>query len=260
MHQLDIGGVIQRGINVWTKNALPFTLIAAVVMLPSFFINAGSQMAQLSGGEKLTIQLIALVAGLFSAIFQVIAQAVLSGMICYSVFRTLKGAAPSLQESLSMAMRSLLPIFLLSLLQGFAIFCGTLACIIPGIILSVMFYVAMPALVVEGLGPVDALKRSMFLTEGNKVYIFVLLIVVGVASGVVGALVGGCFTTATVGAAVASGSKAALMVATVINQIPVWIISAIGATLGATLSTTVYHDLRQMRDGVNVDDLLSVFD
>jgi hypothetical protein len=263
MHQLDISGVIQRSINVWTKNALPFILIALVVNLPSFVVNAMDSILEIQGrgGGLSTLSLVRFVVTLFVVIFSVVAQYIVSGMICYSVFRTIKGEAPSMQESLSMAVRNLLPIFVLSLLQGFAIFMGTLACIFPGIILSLMFYVAMPALVVERLGPVEALKRSQFLTEGHKVYILALMLIVSIASGTISAMLVGCTSLVLIGgAAAANGGKAIIYTMMVVIQIPAWIILAIASTFGATLMTSVYHDLRQMRDGVSVDDLLSVFD
>ncbi len=45
--------------------------------------------------------------------------------------------------------------------------------IVPGIILSLIFAVCVPAAVVEGRGPVAALKRSGELTNGYKGRIFV---------------------------------------------------------------------------------------
>lgn len=263
MYQLDIGGVIQRSIGVWTKNALPFVILAAVVNLPGLFLNMGAQALQHGGITSdlgAAAAIVGLVVGIGGVILSIIAQYIISGMICYSVFRTIKGAAPSLQESLSMAMQNLIPIFLLSLLQGVALTLGFIACFIPGVILSLVFYVAMPALVIERLGPVEALQRSNFLTDGHKIYLFVLLLIVGVASAMVGAMVGGCFGGVMIGAAAASGDKNVMLIATVLAQIPTWFVTAVFSTFGATLSTTVYHDLRQMRDGVNVDDLLSVFD
>jgi uncharacterized membrane protein len=50
---------------------------------------------------------------------------------------------------------------------------GSVFLLVPGVILSLMFAVCVPAAVVEGLGPFAALKRSYELTKGFKGRIFV---------------------------------------------------------------------------------------
>ena len=68
-----------------------------------------------------------------------------------------------------------------------AIYGGIILLIVPGIIFSLMFAVAVPVCAVEGLGPVASMKRSAALTKytrwrilGIYVLFFVPLIIVSV--------------------------------------------------------------------------------
>ena len=72
-------------------------------------------------------------------------------------------------------------------LAGLLTLLGTLACIIPGLILACIFFVAVPATMVERAGPIEALKRSAELTTGHRLPIFGAMFLVFVVFGVVGA-------------------------------------------------------------------------
>ncbi|MSX02641.1 MAG: hypothetical protein F2813_05710 [Actinobacteria bacterium] len=78
-------------------------------------------------------------------------------------------------------------ILLLSIVTGILIVIGFFFFIIPGIILALMWLVAVPALVAEDLGVFAAMSRSSELTKGNRwrligvfILIYILLIVMGI--------------------------------------------------------------------------------
>ena len=64
----------------------------------------------------------------------------------------------------------------------------TLLLVIPGIWLFVMYAVAVPALLLERVGPVQSLKRSYRLVKGRWWATFGTLLVSTVLAGIVGAL------------------------------------------------------------------------
>lgn len=61
-----------------------------------------------------------------------------------------------------------------SLLLGLIVAIGTVLLIVPGIYLGIRFSMFSFAVVDEGLGPVEALKRSWELTEGQALNLFLL--------------------------------------------------------------------------------------
>ena len=56
---------------------------------------------------------------------------------------------------------------------------GTLACLVPGIILVVRWAVSVPAAVTEKTGVSESMSRSTFLTEGFRWDVFGLLFMMG---------------------------------------------------------------------------------
>lgn len=102
----------------------------------------------------------------------VFVNALMEGALVYAVVTLLRtGAAPSLAESYGWVVRRWWSLFLCRLLINMLTGVGFVLLVIPGIILSLMFAVAIPAFVIENRGPVAALERSTQLTKGNRVLI-----------------------------------------------------------------------------------------
>ncbi len=72
--------------------------------------------------------------------------------------------------------------FLAQLLYMLVVVAGTCAFIVPGFIAAFGLMLWPYAMIVEGLGPVDALKRSWQLTDGAKLHLFLFGLALGVAS------------------------------------------------------------------------------
>src|SRR5207302_7500833 len=93
-------------------------------------------------------------------------------VILHAAFQDMRGRAVNLGESLSVGLRRFLPIIGASILLSLGAAVGMLLLIVPGLILLTMWYVAIPACVVEELGPARSLGRSSELTRGNRWKIF----------------------------------------------------------------------------------------
>lgn len=81
------------------------------------------------------------------------------------------GASPSLRDAYAWGSWKWGKLFLCMLLANISIAIGFLLLVVPGIILSLMFAVATPVVVIENRRPVAALERSIALTKGNRVLI-----------------------------------------------------------------------------------------
>ena len=102
-------------------------------------------------------------------------SALLSGSLVYGVVDLQRAGRSAAGACLSRGLRALPNVFLLSLLYSAVVVAGYAALVVPGVILSLMFAVCVPAAVVEGLGPVAAMRRSHELTKGYKGLIFITL-------------------------------------------------------------------------------------
>jgi hypothetical protein len=72
----------------------------------------------------------------------------------------------------------ILPLIGFGILFGVGVAIGFLLLIVPGLILITLWSVGAPAIVVEGIGPIDAFKRSQRLVRGDAWAVFGTLLVV----------------------------------------------------------------------------------
>ena len=98
-----------------------------------------------------------------------------------------------------------------------------------------MFWVTIPALVVERKGILPSLQRSMRLTDGYKGQIFLLQLILLACSVIIGNLEERF--AEPLGPALEWG----------VGSATTWALSAFGAVLAAV----VYHDLRILKDGAD---------
>lgn len=100
--------------------------------------------------------------------------------IIYFGVRTLRAEPPTVGQTALCALRKIAPVVAVSSLVYLVVGLGVLFLVVPGVVLFLMFWVAVPAAVVEG-GVVSALERSHQLTKGHKWALLGLLIVVMLA-------------------------------------------------------------------------------
>ncbi len=111
-----------------------------------------------------------------------------------------KGKA-SLAEAFTFVICKLVPLLVAALITGILIGLGALAFIIPGIILSIMFSLVVPTIMVEDVGALESLSRSRKLVSYRWLKTFALLLIVYLAmifASFIGSLVGqplGAFST-----------------------------------------------------------------
>jgi len=145
--------------------------------------------------------LLALVVPPLQLVVSLVVNAFLLGGIWNFSLQVLRGRAPAFNEVFSGG-RFFVPMLVAHAVFSFAVTIGTVACIVPGIVvgLGAGFY---GFLVVDrGMAPIDALKESFELTRGHKMNLFVLgilILLLGLA-GVLACCVGWLLISAPVSA------------------------------------------------------------
>ena len=94
-----------------------------------------------------------------------------------------KGKA-SLGESFNFTVYKLPSLLIATLITGILVALGLLALIVPGIILYIMFYLVIPAIMIENIGALDSLSRSRRLVSNRWLKTFVLALIVGLIIGI----------------------------------------------------------------------------
>jgi len=179
--KLDLGRVFGDTFGVIRRQAGPLLGVTFVLgVLPGI---ANSYLSrQLVGGPSPTaslammsnpLYLILLVVGVLLGSYLLACQLQIA-------IGDLEGRPQSLPDVLRRAAGKILPILGAEILLGLGIMLGSLLLFVPGVILSLMWAVALPATVADTSNPVQALGRSRALTRGNRWRIFGLAVLVGI--------------------------------------------------------------------------------
>jgi hypothetical protein len=228
-----IGRAMSRAFDVLFGNFVVFIAISGLAAVPLFLF----AVAPTSGFRSYVT-----IAGLLlHFVFSALAQA----MIVFATFQALRTRPVRAGESIARGLQRLGPVLLTSIVTGIIVAIGTILLVIPGIIAAVIMCVAIPACVVERLGPIGSIERSSYLSRGYRWPIFGAFFALGIAGIVAGSLI----TALTK----ESGS--------------VWLspaISMVWNTLVTAYQTVlvaiIYHDLRVVKDGIDLEHIAAVFD
>jgi len=171
-------------------------------------------------------------------------NAISEAVILYSAFQRLSGRPFQPGEAFQRALARFLPLVGLGLLVGLAVGIGFMLLIVPGVILLVMWAVGVPACVVEGLGATESLSRSSALTKGYRWPILGIMFVVGLVNWI---------GTIILTLALSAAGPVVLALVTL-----VW--TAAWAVYWNCVLVMIYHDLRVAKEGLNTQQIASVFD
>lgn len=165
------------------------------------------------------------------------------GGVTYLVVRALRANPPTLRQAMWQSLRVIPCVVVAGVLMNLAIVFAMLLLIVPGIIVALMLWVALPTAIVERRYS-SALRRSYHLTLGHKLPIFgiaILLTVFGFACTVV------------VSAMMADWAPRFSAFADVV-------VTAATASIGAVVGAVCYHDLRVLKEGGNSSTVARVFE
>jgi hypothetical protein len=238
------------------RNFLTFFLLALVTQIPlvlSRWYNAATMPVGLSAQEVAARNLTGpvLLVGFSGFLLYFILAFVLQAAIVRGAVASLNGQRASLPTCLSAGLRVFFPILGIVVLETLGFALGLLLLIIPGIMLILRWYVAVPVRVMEGPGVLKSMGRSADLTRGHRWAVLGVLVVFGLIS------IGFSVLLVTVNAAT-TGSVSATntsMVSAVVSAF----VGAIAIMLGASSAASVYYELRTIKDGIGPEQLATVF-
>src|SRR5262249_18470877 len=152
----------------------------------------------------------------------------------YGAFESMRGRRVSLVESMRIGLRRFFPVLGVALLAPFLTMLAGLAFVIPAFIVITMVFVAIPACVVERLGPLKSIGRSAQLTKGHRWKIFGLLFATLIAAVIAGGVLG-------VSAIAIGGLTGGIVVR--------YLWDTVWSAFYAVLVVVTYHDLRVAKEG-----------
>jgi hypothetical protein len=239
-----LGDIFSRSFGVLSRHFVAFSLLAAIPTVPAVLI--GRLASPGSGTFGLGAQLqpgtgLAVIAGFFVwFVLAMIAQA----MILYGAFQDMRGKPVDIMESATRGLARVLPIIGVAICIGFAVGFGALLLIVPAFIFFSMYYVALPACVVEKIGPFASMQRSAALTKGHRWKVFGLYVVIAIAS-----IIGNAVVAAVFG-----------LFGTVILTLATMIWATLLGAYRSIAVAVLYHDLRVAQEGIGIEQMVAVFE
>jgi MFS family permease len=259
--QFSVGRVMGDSFKVLARNFIPFMVLSIVCAVPNFVVTALNPGVQrlLNGdlGTGAPIEPFStdrVVLTLVGWLVSILCYALNQSALVYGTVQDLQGRRVGLGAIVVRGFASVLPVIGVAILMTLGLMVGFLLIIIPGFILLTMWWVAVPAIVIERTSVTDAFGRSRELTAGRRWPIFGLFVLYAViqqiVSWIVAAVVGGI-----IGAT--SGNMVGAFGGGVISAMLVGIVFA---AWFAVMTAVGYYYLRADKEGIVIDDIARVFD
>jgi|SRR5579871_4034953 len=257
LRPLGVGEILDVGIKIYLRNwltlwkivvlvVLPAEILANLVqvsMIPSDAVFQGRNIIVFNNSDLNAVRAGIVVAGVIGVIAALLAQAG-----CFrAVADAYLGERASAGASLRFAGRRLFALIVLAVVTVVLIVVGLFLCIVPGVYLAVAFYVAVPVLLVEGVGPFKALARSRRLVQGRW-WPTLGVAVVGTLLVLVISYVIVLVLTGLVVANSAPNSVTGVILRTLVSTVA----SMLTTPAAAAFATVLYIDLRVRKEGFDL--------
>src|SRR5829696_3475361 len=242
----SIGELLRAAFQLYRRHWRTLMAIAAVVVVPLTLLQYGighwfrTNGQQLHDPAAVSTSLWALAsASLLAALVALVLYQVLTGAITRNIATDVAGQDLGLEQSYRFGFARLGPILVISILVGLATLVGLIVFILPGIYIGVRLAVSTQALIVEDKRGTKAMGRSWDLVGGHWWQVALTLVVAGLLTGVINAVITAPFSA---GAWLIQGIAAA--VATTVTL-----------PYGALVGVLMYLDLRARTERLHLDTL-----
>ncbi|MDB5452462.1 MAG: hypothetical protein JWO33_1040 [Caulobacteraceae bacterium] len=246
----DFARVTGRAYDVVRRN---FTLLVALTAILYGLPKLGATFLHLTMGDHGFFHFVfGLTAG-FYALIACFGFLALQSAVVHAFAADLNDRPASIGACLRTGLTFLLPVLGLFLVYALGVAFGLVLLIVPGLFLATIWAVSMPGLVVERLGVGDALRRSAQLTQGYRWQLFGIgAVFVLISSMIHGALDhGGPFS---------DGFGIFSFAGRVARELIVDIVDSVFALIGAVLTTSVYYELRLLKEDAGPEELAAILD
>ena len=196
--ELEVGGLLDQTIRLLRDHFGFLVAIVCMVLLPIQILLGLVQVSLMPQIDPATMQdpavqaqaagnwLVFMGATLLGLPIFFLLNAVVQSSIAYGIAHRYLGTNVTVGQSIRAALRRWLALLGVSLLYGAAVGFGMMACLVPGILLMLTWYVLYPVLLFEGKPAMQVFGRSHKLMSGHMGKAFVLAFLIGVLAFVAG--------------------------------------------------------------------------
>lgn len=252
---LGVGRIISDTFSILFGSFAKVLLISFGATFTGFLLNAmfvGFDVA--SGLAEPDLAQVGAFAGWSATILvDIMTYALATALLVQVAYDAKLGRTNSFHTYFSYALPALFPIILMTWAAWFLASIGILAFLVGALWFIAVFYVIAPVAVIERSG-FGAWSRSIALTREYRWPIVGLLFVLLILAMVIGA------TLTTVGVVAAAGLGLEGVVGAIVLGVVMSLLAAISHAIGGIAVALTYARLREIKEGVDVDQIVAVFD
>jgi hypothetical protein len=270
--EFRVGRILDRTISTYKRHFLPFSSVTLTASAIPVLLSAANW-------SSIPVQARGMIVFLVTAVVAIVLALFGQTVIVHGAFQALRNRRVNLLESAMAGLRRFVPIVVLIIFVILAFFVflvgvsliialaasgvsrypnlpifaspltisilGVLALIVAGLMLAARWFIVIPICLVERLGPWRSLTRSAGLTQGHRWKIVGIILLAIVPMMIIDGVVGDTVT--------AVGGRMAQLVVSL-----AWY--SIFSAFFAIMVAVTYYELRQAKDGADIEQIASVFD
>lgn len=246
LRPLGVGEIVDATFTVYRRRFGPMFTIALVLVFIPFLVSLVGGCSLDAGGTTTCTSPIGWLGYIAGGIGTLVA-----GTAAVLVAAEAYADVPSdWRRAMRIGLRRTLPIIGATIVAAVLIAIGFVLLVVPGIFVAVSLAVVWEALIIEGVGPMEAIKRSWRLVAGERWRVFGAgLLVIVIAAIVFGVLSAVILLILSSGLGV-SGDMAGYLV----QQVA----ALLALPLSAAVGTVIYLDLRVRKESLGTADLAAV--
>lgn len=255
-----VGEILDASIKLYTRNARTLIGAASVAVIPLQLLSAVVLLSVYDHGDEIPTGYSNMFkavpasdasaragAGAITTLVSILAIAFVSAACVHAVSSAYLDHPLSIGESVRFGARRLLPLLGMLIVLYIGLGVAFVLLIIPGIWLYAAWGVATPALLIEHVGPLRALRRSFRLVKGRWWATAGVLLVSFLMTTIVSSIVSGILTAIAL-----TSSSPSIGFAVLISLLSGVVSALIVQPFQATVVTVLYYDLRVRREGYDL--------
>ncbi len=257
LHPMGVGDVLDGAFKLLKANFRTILLVVAAILVPIQLVSAFAVRDQVSvgflnlindptllEGEDPTFGMGNAVVSIVTGLLSLLTGPLIAGAVSRVVAASYLGEQIGPAEALKRTFRRIFPLLAASFLVFVVEAVGIVLCIVPGLLAFALYTAVTPAIMIEEIGPIHAMRRSWRLLRPRMWGVLGIALLARLIAGVLGNLLGG---VPSVAATLLGGSFAWLFVG--IGSI---LSSLVSAPIVAIVATLLYFDGRIRNEGLDL--------
>lgn len=270
LRPLTFGEILDTSFNLFKRNFKSAVIVSAVIMVPLTLLGAAasagmapSDLAALDNPDASPEEILSLMGGLFGAIgvgslLQILGSVLVQAATTRIYSENYRGVRIEPGDALRYGLQRLPAMVGLTIITSIGMMIGLLLCFVPGIWLYAAWGLAPAALIAEGAGPIESLRRSFNLVRGSWWRVFGMLVVATILVAVITSVVTTPIQLAvTFGTGFADSPDASMGGFLAANTMISGLATALTLPFSAAVVVALFFDQKVRKEGYDLERLIA---